>query len=149
MGTRSAVRCSLASQMLTAGTRRTLSYLDAGDEITVTVQGIGSVTNTIGAREAYPKDWARHEPASFRQLSYRKLREARQAEQDKKDGVSRRKGLFGNASVWLVALLAGKSPCTNIQYTHRATQFPSNIGRWQISIIRDSGIGHYTCKTPI
>jgi hypothetical protein len=83
--------------------------LDAGDEITVTVQGIGSVTNTIGAREAYPKDWARHEPASFRQLSYRKLREARQAEQDKKDGVSRQKGLFGNASMWLVALLAGKS----------------------------------------
>lgn len=117
--------------MLTSGTR-TLPLLDTGDEITVTVQGIGSVTNTIGAREAYPKDWARHEPASFRQLSYRKLREARQAEQDKKDGVSRRKGLFGNASVWLVALLAGESRLAQtIQHNRgcqaallRATQLP-------------------------
>jgi hypothetical protein len=73
----------------------------------VTVEGIGSVTNTIGAREAYPKDWARNEPSSFKYLSYRKLREARQAQKSDKTGT-RQKGLLRSGSVWLVAVLACK-----------------------------------------
>lgn len=82
----------------------------AGDEVTVSVEGVGSLTNTIGARESWPKDWHRHEPRSFKQLSYRRLRDERVEEggdPEDMDGYSPPK-LFRPLAVLLVALLAGK-----------------------------------------
>lgn len=77
----------------------------------MSVEGVGSLTNTIGARESWPKDWHRHEPRSFKQLSYRRLRDERVEEggdPEDMDGYSPPK-LFRPLAVLLVALLAGRA----------------------------------------